>query len=244
MIRVRPGPGHVRVTLERPERRNTIDEAFLDELSAALTEAEARADCRVVVLSATGEDFCAGMDLDTSHLDAGEGELPYWRLLERLATTELVTVAAVDGAATAGGVGLAAACDMVLAGRSATFRLTEALFGLVPAMALPFVARRVGEQRAFTATLTAEEFDAQAAVETGLADQTAPTAEELVRPLLVKLRRVDRDTVAAVKSYRSTVFPRPAELGAVVSRAFLDRLAQPDVQRNMADLKRALGGLP
>src|SRR5689334_13805039 len=207
MTIVQRGAGHVRVNLDRPVRRNTIDDSLLTELADALTAAEGAPDCRVFVISALGEDFCAGMDLSASHEDhTGSGELPYWTLLRRLATTELVTVSLVDGAATAGGVGLAAACDVVLAGERSTFRLTEALFGLVPAMALPFVARRTGEQQAFTSTLLATEFDAAEAVRAGLADRAADSAEQLLRPLLVSLRRVDRGTVAALKSYRGSLF--------------------------------------
>lgn len=241
MTIVQRGAGHVRVILDRPVRRNTIDDSLLTELADALTAAEAAPDCRVFVISALGEDFCAGMDLSASHEDyAGSGELPYWTLLRRLATTELVTVSLVDGAATAGGVGLAAACDVVLAGERATFRLTEALFGLVPAMALPFVARRTGEQHAFTSTLLATEFDAAEAVRVGLADRAADSAEQLLRPLLVSLRRVDRGTVAALKSYRGSVFGLPENLGAVAAGAFLSRLAAPGVRERMSGLKNAL----
>ncbi|GGU32373.1 enoyl-CoA hydratase-related protein [Lentzea flava] len=241
MTLVQRGGGHVRVILDRPARRNSIDDELLGELSAALTAAEAAPDCRVFVISALGEDFCAGMDLSASHEDhAGEDELPYWTLLRRLASSSLVTVSLVDGAATAGGVGLAAACDVVLAGARATFRLTEALFGLVPAMALPFVARRTGEQQAFTATLLATEFDAAEAVRIGLADRSGDSAEQLLRPLLVSLRRIDRGTVSALKSYRSSVFGWPEDLGAVAAGAFLDRLAAPGVRERMSGLKNAL----
>ncbi|MFI6099280.1 enoyl-CoA hydratase-related protein [Lentzea sp. NPDC051213] len=241
MTIVQRGAGHVRVILDRPVRRNTIDHDLLAELADALSAAEAAPDCRVFVISALGEDFCAGMDLSASHEDhAGDGELPYWTLLRRLTTTELVTVSVVDGAATAGGVGLAAACDVVLAGTRATFRLTEALFGLVPAMALPFVARRTGEQTAFTATLLATEFDAEDAVRTGLADRCADSAEQLLRPLLVSLRRVDRDTVGALKSYRGKVFGWPEDIGSTAAGAFLGRLGTPGVRERMTGLKNAL----
>lgn len=217
-----PYAGYV---LDRPGRRNTINEAVLADLDKALTLAESTSDSRFFVISATGEDFCAGMDLDTTPPDGPvTGELPYWKLLRRLTTSPLVTVSVVDGAVTAGGVGLAAACDVVLAGRDARFRLTETLLGLVPAMALPFVVRRTGEQRAFTAALLADDIDAEAALGLGLVDRVGASGQELLRPLLVGLRRVQRETVAALKNYRNTAFGWRDDLGAVAGQAFLDRL--------------------
>lgn len=231
-VSVTRGRGLLRAELNRPERRNPIDATLLAELSAALDQAEADPACRVFVLSSTGTDFCAGTDLsdgapEPEGLPDGREELPYWTLLDRMTRTPLVTVALVDGRATAGGVGLAAACDLVLAGGRATFRLTEALVGLVPAMALPFVARRTGEQRAFAATLRAEEFDAEAAVAAGLADLTGPDAEPLLRRVLAGLGRVDRGTAAALKDYRARLFPRDEDLGRDASRRLLDRFADP-----------------
>ncbi|MFI7011804.1 enoyl-CoA hydratase/isomerase family protein [Streptomyces sp. NPDC050145] len=231
--------GVIRARLDQPELRNAITPRLLDTLHAAVDSAEADPDCRVLVLSARGDDFCAGTDLSdgapSEVPDAAAEELPYWRLLDRLTSTPVVTVALVDGRATAGGVGLAAACDLVIAGPRARFRLTEALVGLVPAMALPFVARRTGEQRAFAATLLAEDLDAAAAVDAGLADTAAEDAEGALRRVLVGLSRVDRSTAGALKEYRARLFPRDGRLGRDAGRAFLDRLTDPAVHRLIAE---------
>ncbi|MFC3536581.1 enoyl-CoA hydratase-related protein [Couchioplanes azureus] len=238
---MRSGPGYREVVLDRPGRRNVIDAELLTGLLAAVRDAEADPGCRVLVLSAEGPDFCAGMDL-AAPVDpaAVADDVPYWTLLRSLSTSELVTVAVVDGAATAGGVGLAAACDLVLAGDAATFRLTEALFGLLPAMALPFVARRTGEQRAFAATLTARTWTAAEALEAGLADRAGASAAQLLRPLLVELRRLERPAVAALKRYREAAFGWPAELGRTAGRAFAERLAAPEVRQRIAVLRQAV----
>ncbi|MEU3838482.1 enoyl-CoA hydratase/isomerase family protein [Streptomyces sp. NPDC028635] len=254
-VRLDRARGVLRAVLDRPERRNAIDADLLAGLHAAVDAAETDPECRVLVLSATGDDFCAGTDLSdgapepaptpatapasasgsgsasASATGAGSGELPYWTLLDRLTRTPVVTVALVEGRATAGGVGLAAACDLVLAGPGARFRLTEALVGLVPAMALPFVARRTGEQRAFTATLLAEDLDAPAAVAAGLADAVAEQPGHALRRTLVALSRLDRSTAGALKEYRARLFPRDADLGRDAGRTFLDRLADPAVHR-------------
>jgi len=228
--------GVIRARLEAPEHRNAITPLLLDNLHAAVDAAEADTGCRVLVLCARGDDFCAGTDLSDpvpAPLPAADDmeELPYWRLLERLTCTPVVTVAVVDGRASAGGVGLAAACDLVIAGPRARFRLTEALVGLVPAMALPFVARRTGEQRAFSATLLAEDLDAAAAHAAGLADEATGDTEGALRRTLVHLSRVERTTTGALKQYRARLFPRDTHLGLDATRTFLDRLADPDVHR-------------
>ncbi|GHG32470.1 enoyl-CoA hydratase/isomerase family protein [Streptomyces albogriseolus] len=229
--------GVLHALLDAPGRRNAVTPELLDALHAAVDTAEADPGCRVLVLSARGEHFCAGTDLTAPVPEPAAGpaagpeaELPYWTLLDRLTRTPVVTVALVEGRATAGGVGLAAACDLVLAGPGARFRLTEALVGLVPAMALPFVARRTGEQRAFTATLLAEDLDAPAAVAAGLADLHAGEPAQALRRTLVALSRVDRSTAGALKTYRSRLFPRDARLGQDAGRVFLDRLTDPAVQ--------------
>ncbi len=254
MTRISHEANHLRVVLDRPDRRNTIDEDLLQELDCALTEAESDPNCRVFVLSAIGDDFCAGMAVDASYLDgaatestpggdvADDGtELPYWRLLSRFTTTGLLTVALVDGEVTAGGVGLVAACDMVLAGERAGFRLTEALFGMLPAMALPFIVRRTGQQRAFTSALLTQRYGAADAATIGLVDRLGPSADSLLRPLLVGSRRVDRATVLAIKGYRHQLYPVPEHLGSLASSAFRERIATAGVLSSMARLKSELG---
>lgn len=228
--------GVLHALLDAPGRRNAITPDLLARLHAAVDAAEADPACRVLVLSARGADFCAGTDLSApvrvpEPEPDGTAELPYWTLLDRLTRTHVVTVALVEGRATAGGVGLAAACDLVLAGPDARFRLTEALVGLVPAMALPFVARRTGEQRAFTAALLAEDLDADAAVAAGLADLRADAPAQDLRRTLVALSRVDRSTAGVLKEYRARLFPRDGRLGRDAGRTFLDRLTDPAVQR-------------
>ncbi|WP_220472522.1 enoyl-CoA hydratase/isomerase family protein [Streptomyces pristinaespiralis] len=117
-LRVDTGrPPLVRATLDTPATRNRLDDDMLTALTGALTAAEAAEGAEVFVLDATGDSFCSGIAL-------GEADRDGWRprltavhhLLQRLADSPLVTVAVVDGAATGGGVGLAAACDHVIAG--------------------------------------------------------------------------------------------------------------------------------
>jgi methylglutaconyl-CoA hydratase len=148
--------GIARIVLNRPERRNALDRAMVEELKDSLAMADADERIRVAAISGAGPDFCAGADLEevrdaieagvlTSLEDAEAlGEL--FLLIRRL---EIPVVAVVHGRALAGGCGLATACDMILAASDARFGYPEVRLGFVPAMVMAILRRSVGEKRAF-----------------------------------------------------------------------------------------------
>lgn len=243
-LRVRDRGGHVELELAAAERGNPLAPDLVEPLLAAVQAAERNPACRALLISAAGPAFCSGLELAGGHgwLTEQAG-MPVWRLFDQLRTAQVVTVALVDGAAIGGGVALAAACDLVVAGEAATFQFTEALLGLVPGMAIPFVADRVGEQHAFRMALTACRVGAQEAARLGLADLVCPRALDGARPLLVQLRRVTPDTVRALKKLRSQLFGRPAWLAETAAQASLARLADPTVTARLDGLRDA-GVLP
>jgi polyketide biosynthesis enoyl-CoA hydratase PksH len=231
----------VRATLNGADTRNRLDEPTLLALSAALDRAERTDGTEVFVLDAVGAAFCAGIALE-------ELEDTHWRppiaaaqtLLSRLSESPLVTVAIVNGRATGGGVGLAAACDHVIAGPGSSFRLTEVLLGLVPAVVLPVLARRVGPHRAYSLALTARELSGTEAVQLGLADQYAESPAADLRRLLVGLRSAEQGAVHALKRYRSRLFPAvPQHMDEeAVLTAFLERLSDPVVRERLGEFAR------
>lgn len=158
-------------------------------------EGLAQSQVRILVLRGATTTFCRGMDLDEISVDADSTAAPAWRhatedfvrVLRWLRETKIVTVAIVEGAALGGGVGLAAACDFVLATDAATFALPELLLGLVPAMILPVLAERLGLQPAKRWAMTQATWKAEDAKIAGLVDQVTP-AERLD----VELRRLTR----------------------------------------------------
>jgi polyketide biosynthesis enoyl-CoA hydratase PksH len=219
----------------------TLHRDSVATLTTALRAAEAAPGCRVLVLTASGPVFCAGLDLGIV-----AGELPWERadgtalgeLLRGLRDSRLITVAAVEGQATGGGVGLAAACDLVFAGERARFRMTELLLGLTPALILPYVAQRTGRQWAYRAALYATGVDPVAAVAAGLADE-APAGEDgirsAVRVLLRALRRAPRDVVTDLKTCRAQ-----SEADADLAYDLLSAgLADPAVRERVAELRAA-----
>src|SRR5262245_13891553 len=136
------------LTLNRPEKRNALTDQVVAELKTALAEAEAAAEVRLAVLRGAGRDFCAGMDLtqlqkiaQASILDNLDDASTFAALLLQLRKLKKPVIAAVHGRAYAGGAGLASACDLVVASRSASFCYTEVKIGFVPAI-VSAVARR------------------------------------------------------------------------------------------------------
>ncbi|WP_164702696.1 enoyl-CoA hydratase-related protein [Modestobacter sp. KNN46-3] len=171
--------GVARLTLDSPANRNALSRAMRAQLRAALTEAFADDAVRVVVLDHTGRVFCSGMDLGEatggSAADQGVNEFP--ELLELIWNAPKPVLAAVRGPARAGGVGLAAACDVVVAGAAATFAFTEVRIGVVPAVISAVCRPRMLPNVVHRLMLTGEVFDAATAAAGGLVDLTVPDDE-------------------------------------------------------------------
>ncbi|MGO9642337.1 MAG: enoyl-CoA hydratase/isomerase family protein [Candidatus Acidiferrales bacterium] len=162
------------LTLNRPDKRNAISPQMIDELLAAFDEIEAGPVC-VVILTGAGKAFCAGMDLDAlresanaSHGQQLEDSRRTAYLFRRIWGFPKPTIAAVNGAAIAGGSGLATLCDFTLAAPDAKFGYTEVNIGFVPAFVSVFLARQIGEKSARELLLSGRIFDAQEAHHLGL----------------------------------------------------------------------------
>ena len=162
------------ITLNRPERRNAMTPEMQSELIAAMEDA-ASSDCRVIVLAGAGDAFCAGLDLsalqqmnDKSAEDHRTDAERIAKLFRTLYQLPKPTIAAVHGAAIAGGSGLATICDFTLAVPTAKFGYTEARIGFVPAVVSAYLALQVGDKRARDLLVTARLFDATEAHRLGL----------------------------------------------------------------------------
>jgi len=170
-----------RVTLNRPEMCNAFNEALIAELTAAFAELGQDPTLRAVVLAGEGKAFCAGADLHWMKAMAGyswdENHADASRLAEMLWTIyrcPVPVIARVQGDAYAGGVGLVAACDVVVSVDTASFCLSEAKLGLLPATIAPYVLRAMGERAARRYFLTAERFSAEQAQQLGLVHERVP----------------------------------------------------------------------
>lgn len=178
-IRVARDAGIGRITLARPEKKNALDRITATELHEALRALDDDVDVRVVLLTAEGDDFCAGADLEAleSLIDASRDDLmsdaaALGQVFLTMRAMAKPVVAAVQGRALAGGAGLASACDIVLAHENAQFGYPEVRVGFVPAMVMTMLRRSVGEKRALDMVVTGRLITAREAVEMGLASRS------------------------------------------------------------------------
>lgn len=189
----------------RPEANNTINDCLIDECHQVLALCEES--INVIVLEGLPEVFCYGADFQGIHAKMASRERseqnpePLYDLWLKLATGPYVTISHVRGKANAGGVGFVAASDIVLADHTAQFSLSELLFGLFPAMVLPFLIRRVGFQKAHYLTLMTQPVSVQQACNWGLVDACEAESESLLRKHLLRLRRLPKTGIARYKSY-------------------------------------------
>jgi len=165
------------LTLNRPDKRNALSFQLLDELTWALDEVD-RSDAQVVVLTGAGKAFCAGMDLEElktltgkSHAENVADSRKMAQIFRRLYEFPKPTIAAVNGAAIAGGTGLATMCDFTLAVPEAKFGYTEVRIGFVPAIVSSILVWQVGHKIARDLLLTGRIFDATEAYRLGLANE-------------------------------------------------------------------------
>jgi enoyl-CoA hydratase/carnithine racemase len=171
------------VTLNRPEARNALNPTVVRELGAALTQLDDDAESRVVIVRGAGERaFCAGADLKGmfrtgSILEAREQYTGLARILEMIPRMRTPVIAQVHGYALAGGCGLAAACDIVVAADDAVFGLPEIKLGLLPLMVLAPILRTATPRRVLELVLTGRELLAREALEIGLVTRVVPRVD-------------------------------------------------------------------
>jgi methylglutaconyl-CoA hydratase len=200
------------LTLNRPDKRNALNVELLEQLCAAISAAESDASQRVLVLRGAGAVFCSGLDLaeaaqpERAHLSAEA----VGKALRAVATTRLVTIAAVQGAAIAGGAGLMSACDLAVATRDAKFGYPEIRRGLVPALIMTFLRRQLRERDAREILLLGKLFDASHAHAIGLINRVVadePALETEVRTIVSSLLQGAPQALSETKKLLAELWP-------------------------------------
>lgn len=239
LVRTETVDGVATVTLDSPTNRNALSRRLLAELNAALDTAIADADSRVLVLTGAGPAFCSGADLKEQRETGSETGSPLAALpgiFMKLWSCRQPVVCRLNGPVRAGGMGLAASCDFVVAPAGVNFSFTEVRIGVVPAVISVPVLRRVAAQPAHRLFLTGEIFDASLAREIGLVDEVAPEGEleETVTALIAKLMRGGPDALALTKGLAHTIGALPAEQAfAEVAALSEGRFASAEGQEGM-----------
>ena len=228
------------VYLNRPELRNAFNDAVIAELTAAFTELGADPDLRAVVLGGHGKSFCAGADLawmramadygwDENRADAQGLADMLWAIYR----CPLPVIGRIHGDCYAGGVGLAAVCDILVAAEGVTFCLSEARLGLLPATIGPYVVKALGEQASRRYFTTAERFDAATAKALGFVHEVvaAEALDSKVAELVAALVANGPQAVKACKRLVQDLAGRP-----------IDDALRGDTARRIADVRASEEG--
>jgi len=196
--------GVLRITLNRPEKRNALDAELVSELKQAISGSADDSQCRVVLLSGAGTDFCSGADLAGLDKTAQAGVLDNMEDARRTAELFLMMrnhprpiVAAVHGRALAGGCGVATACDIILAAESAQFGYPEVNIGFVPAMVMAILRRSISEKAALEMVVGGEIIPAKRAYELGLVHRVFPDSG-FVAEVDAYISRMSKKSASAV----------------------------------------------
>ncbi len=213
VLTAREGPVTT-LTLNRPEKRNALNVALLTELCGEIAQAEADPTQRVLVLRGAGPVFCSGLDLTEAAQPGQASTSAAWveKALRALATTRLVTIAAVQGAAIAGGAGVMSACDFAVATKDAKFGYPEVRRGLVPALIMTFLRRQLRERDARELLLLGKVITAEHALAIGLINRIVPDETGLaaeVKVLVSSLLQGGPEAIAETKKLLAALWHTP-----------------------------------
>lgn len=243
-LRLAPAEGSDRIVLSG---------AGLAALQAYIAEATDDPACRALVLEGTDGVFCEGMDLswltsDSDDFDAAglsESMAQFAAVLEALATAPLWVIASVDGVVRAGGMGLVAAADLLMATESSSFGLPEVMLGLIPAMVLPLMCARMPEQKARSWAMLGETLDANEAHRRGFVDRVAADGQALRKARKSVLRQIVRmqpEAIARCKRFcrdiQTMALPAALQAGAATTGKMIE------AETTRAHIKGFLDGEP
>lgn len=229
--------GAATITLDSPANRNALSTQLVADLDVALDGAEdgiGDGSVRAIVLTHVPPAFCAGADLKQRRTGPPDSA-PMVRVLRRLMDAEVPTIAAVQGAARAGGIGLMASCDLVVVQSDVVFALTEVRIGVAAAIISVPILRRASGSRLASAFLTGEPFSAEHARDVGLVTHVTDDVPTTVGALCAGIRMGAPAAVAATKRMLRDVPTMARDEAFAQMRALSDQLfASPDAQEGMA----------
>jgi enoyl-CoA hydratase/carnithine racemase len=225
------------ITLDSQSNRNALSRQLLEELHQSIDVAEAD-DARVIVLRHEGPAFCAGADLKERSEPGPTDSSPMVRAMQRLMYSERPTIAAVQGAVRAGGIGLMASCDLVVVGANVSFALTEVRVGVAPAIISVPILDRVPASKIAGPMLTGETFDAARALEMGLITHVSEDVDAAVAGLCAGVLTGAPHAVASTKRLLRRIPHLPIDDAFVEMQAFSEALfATAEAAEGMAAFK-------
>ncbi len=245
LVRIERDHDVARVTLNRPELNNVLDEALIEALRSAFETIAADRSISTVVLAGEGKSLCAGADINWmrraaaySREDNIKDAMSLVRMLSALDRMPQTTIGRVHGPIYGGGVGVMAACDIAIGSSSATFCLSEVRLGIVPGMISPYVLRAMGERTARRYFQTAEVFDAHEAKRIGLLHEVVEPEmlDERIGKLLKHLKAAAPGARAVAKRIAVDVAGRDIDekLMDETAQLIADARAKPEAREGLS----------
>ncbi len=230
------------ITLTRPEKRNAISTQMIDELLAALAEIEHTA-ARAVIITGSGSAFCSGMDLDAlkslaqqSPTQNLEDSRRMAKMFRRLWSYPKPLIAAVNGAAIAGGCGIATLCDFTIAVPEAKFGYTEVRIGFIPAIVSVFLIRQIGDKRARDLLLTGRILTAEEAKQIGLVNHIVEPDKLMDAARIYAASLIESSPSSIERTKRLITESAAAEVDAALAHAIAENASI----RGTADFREGL----
>ena len=216
------------ITLNRPDKRNAMSAAMIAEIQTALDEIE-KSHTRVVILTGAGRAFCSGMDLEMlaamaqqSPAENQEDSRRMAKMFRRIWSFSRPMIAAVNGAALAGGCGIATLCDFTLAAPEAKFGYSEVKIGFLPALVSVFLVRQIGEKRTRDLLLTGRIMEAAEAKEMGLVNEIISAESLLARAKELAEVLIAASPASLARAKRLLTSAAAASVDADLERAILE----------------------
>ena len=216
------------ITLNRPDKRNAMSAAMIAEIQTALDEIE-KSHTRVVILTGAGRAFCSGMDLEMlaamaqqSPAENQEDSRRMAKMFRRIWSFSRPMIAAVNGAALAGGCGIATLCDFTLAAPEAKFGYSEVKIGFLPALVSVFLVRQIGEKRTRDLLLTGRVIEAAEAKEMGLVNEIVSVESLLARAKELAEVLIAASPASLARAKRLLTSAAAASVDADLERAILE----------------------
>jgi polyketide biosynthesis enoyl-CoA hydratase PksH len=231
----------ITITFNRVPELNSINNLLLEELNNVLDVAEQNSQCKFIILQGKHGYFCTGMDFKELSKEGtninipieGTIKSPFMDTIRRLSLIPKVIISKVDGKVMAGGMGLIAVSDFVVATSKSEFSLSEALWGLIPAVVMPYLIRRIGFQMAYRLTLTTLPISAKKAYDINLVDELDDSPENIIRQLWLRMSKLDIATITKIKQYFRNLWIIDNEMEDYAVSEITKLLLNPHIRENI-----------
>lgn len=230
----------INVVFNRTAQNMSLNIKVLEEMNLLMDEVDNEPSCRFLILEGQQGVFCTGMDFEEAVRNRGDGVIDtnqnlFMQTLKRFALSKKIIISNIDGQVMAGGIGLAAASDFVIATPRSQFSLSEALWGLLPACVIPYLIRRVGFQKAYMMTLTTLPVSAEQARQMNLVDEVHDNPADIIRRFSIPLSRLHEKTIGDIKQYFRKMWMIDDEMEVNAIQKISSLVTDDQVQNNIRE---------